>query len=103
MPTPDLMLVDARITTLDRANPEADAVLIRDGRFAAVSREAEIRAAVVSDVAAIAVGDRRVTHTDEADQAVVRGFHAGAEPPLVRHLLASSKNIEPFEQEWIKP
>lgn len=29
----------------------------------------------------------RVTHTDQADQALLRAFHIGAEPPVVRHLL----------------
>lgn len=40
---------------------------------------------------------------DEADQAVVRGFHTGAEPSLVRHLLARSESTERHEQERIKP
>lgn len=43
MPAADLLLVNARITTLDRENPAADALLIRDGRFAAVGREADVR------------------------------------------------------------
>ena len=40
---------------------------------------------------------------DEADQAVVRGFDAGAEPSLVRHLLTRSESAERPEQERIKP
>ncbi len=32
----DLVVVNAKITTLDRENPEAAAVAIRDGRFLAV-------------------------------------------------------------------
>ncbi|WP_028311635.1 amidohydrolase [Derxia gummosa] len=39
---PDLILHNGRFTTLDRANPEADAVAIRDGRFASVGRAADV-------------------------------------------------------------
>lgn len=45
----------------------------------------------------------RVTHADEADQAVVRDFQTGAEPPRVRHLLAPSASTKPSRQERIKP
>ncbi len=38
--TPDLILHNGRFTTLDRANPTASAVAIRDGRFTAVGRDA---------------------------------------------------------------
>ncbi|PVE21598.1 amidohydrolase [Microvirga sp. KLBC 81] len=38
----DLILFNGRITTLDRQKPDASAVLIRDGRFAAVGDEREI-------------------------------------------------------------
>jgi predicted amidohydrolase YtcJ len=40
--TPDLVLHGGHITTLDRANPVASAVAIRDGRFTAVGDDAEI-------------------------------------------------------------
>ena len=40
---------------------------------------------------------------DEANQAVVRGFPTGAEPPLVGHLLTRSESTERPEQERIKP
>ena len=39
---PDLILHNGRITTLDRANPVATAVAIKDGRFVAVGSDAEI-------------------------------------------------------------
>ncbi|ORT78743.1 hypothetical protein B7G54_37695, partial [Burkholderia puraquae] len=39
---PDLILHNARITTLDRANPVATAVAIKDGRFIAVGSEADV-------------------------------------------------------------
>lgn len=41
--TADIILHNGRITTLDRANPEASAVAIADGRFLAVGEEADIR------------------------------------------------------------
>ena len=42
--TPDLILHNGRFTTLDRANPTAHAVAIRDGRFIRVGRDADILA-----------------------------------------------------------
>src|SRR5690606_22922726 len=39
----DLIIVNAKITTLDRGNPSADAVAIRDGKFLAVGSESEVR------------------------------------------------------------
>ncbi len=40
--TPDLILHNGRFTTLDRANPQADAVAIREGRFTHVGRSRDI-------------------------------------------------------------
>lgn len=42
MSAPDLILRNARITTLDRANPEATALAVRDGRFLSVGDERDI-------------------------------------------------------------
>src|ERR1700748_505738 len=39
---PDVILHGGRITTLDRANPLADAVAITGGRFSAVGHDADI-------------------------------------------------------------
>ncbi|WP_291298596.1 amidohydrolase [Elioraea sp.] len=39
---PELIIRNARVTTLDRANPAAEAVAITDGRFAAVGTEAAV-------------------------------------------------------------
>jgi predicted amidohydrolase YtcJ len=39
---PDLILHNARFTTLDRSNPTASAVAIQDGKFIAVGSEAEV-------------------------------------------------------------
>ena len=41
---PDLILRNGRFTTLDRSNPQADAVAIKDGRFVAVGMERDIMA-----------------------------------------------------------
>src|SRR3712207_1150473 len=38
----DLILFNGKISTLDRQKPEASALLIRDGRFAAVGDEQEV-------------------------------------------------------------
>jgi predicted amidohydrolase YtcJ len=40
----DLFLVNGKITTLDRENPEAQAVAMRDGRFVAVGAERDVMA-----------------------------------------------------------
>lgn len=40
--SPDLILVNGKFSTLDRANPQADAVAIQDGRFVAVGTRDEI-------------------------------------------------------------
>lgn len=45
----DLLLVNGKFTTLDRSNPRADAALIRDGKFAAVGEERDVRAAAGSN------------------------------------------------------
>jgi len=60
MSNQDLILVNAKITTLDRGNPQASAVLIRDGKFAVVGEEGEVRAAADAKATVIDVGGRRV-------------------------------------------
>jgi hypothetical protein len=57
---PDVLLVNANIATLDRANPEAEAVAIRDGKFLMVGSEAEARSATSADASVIDAGGRRV-------------------------------------------
>jgi predicted amidohydrolase YtcJ len=56
----DLIIINAKITTLDRANPLAEAVSIRDGRFIAVGSEAQVRASAAADAAVIDAGGRRL-------------------------------------------
>jgi predicted amidohydrolase YtcJ len=56
----DLIIANAKVTTLDRSNPEAQAVAIRDGRILAVGAEAEVRATAAPDAQVIDAGGRRV-------------------------------------------
>jgi len=55
----DLVIVNVRATTLDRENPQATAVAIRDGKFLAVGSEAEARSAA-PDATIIDGGGRRL-------------------------------------------
>ena len=56
----DLIIINAKATTLDRANPVAEAVAIRDGRFLAVGSEAEVRSAAAPDATIIDAGRKRL-------------------------------------------
>jgi len=58
--THDLILTNAKVTTLDRQNPQAAAIAIRDGRFLAVGSEAEVRAAAGPNATVIDAKGRRV-------------------------------------------
>ena len=60
MPNRDLILVNGKITTLDRANPRADAIAIRDGHFLAVGTQKDVIAAAASDATIIDLKGRRV-------------------------------------------
>lgn len=59
MTAPDLILVNGRFRTLDRANPEADAVAVAGGRFAAVGRTADVMATAGPATRVIDLGGRR--------------------------------------------
>ncbi len=56
---PDLILRNARISTLDRAQPEAQAVAMRDGRFVFVGDEAEVMALAGPQTRVVDGGGRR--------------------------------------------
>ncbi|AOY93953.1 amidohydrolase [Cupriavidus sp. USMAA2-4] len=56
---PDLILVNGKFATLDPANPQADAVAIRDGRFAAVGRRDDIMRLAASSTQVVDLGGRR--------------------------------------------
>lgn len=57
---PDIILTNARITTLDSARPEAEALAITDGEIAAVGANADIRALAGPGTRLIDAGGRRV-------------------------------------------
>lgn len=57
---PDTILVNARVTTLDRSNPEAGAIAIHGGKFSAVCEESTVRALATPHSRVIDVGGRRV-------------------------------------------
>jgi predicted amidohydrolase YtcJ len=56
----DLIIVNAKITTLDKQNPVAEAVAIRDGKFLAVGSEHEVRAAAAPNATIIDAGAKRL-------------------------------------------
>jgi predicted amidohydrolase YtcJ len=57
--TPDLILHRGLFTTLDRANPTASAVAIKDGVFTAVGRDADVMALASPDTKIIDLKGRR--------------------------------------------
>src|SRR3954454_6880901 len=56
----DLILVNAKVTTLDRSNPEAQAIAISGGKFIAVCEESTIRSLATPQTRIIDLGGRRV-------------------------------------------
>ena len=56
----DLIIVNAKVTTLDRQAPVAKAVAMRDGRFLVVGGDEEVRAAASPAADVIDAGGRRV-------------------------------------------
>ncbi|SOE87423.1 Predicted amidohydrolase YtcJ [Burkholderia sp. YR290] len=57
---PDLILYNGRVTTLDRSNPTATAVAIKDGKFAAVGSDVEVLLLAGSSTRVIDLKGRRV-------------------------------------------
>lgn len=56
----DTIITNARVTTLDPTNPEADALAIRDGLILAAGSEAQIRQLADAETRVIDAGGRRV-------------------------------------------
>ena len=73
MSTKDLIIVNARITTLDRQNPSAEAVTIRDGKFLAVGSEAEARSAAPEATVIDAKGRRLIPGLIDSHTHMIRG------------------------------
>ena len=74
MTAKDMILINAKVTTLDRENPVAEAVAIRDGKFLAVGREQEVRAAAGPDATVIdAKGRRLIPGLIDSHIHVIRG------------------------------
>ena len=69
----DLIIVNALVATLDRDNPRAEAVAIRDGRFLAVGSEAEIRAAAPEARVIDAGGRRLIPGLIDSHMHIIRG------------------------------
>ncbi|WP_269715356.1 amidohydrolase [Caulobacter sp. NIBR2454] len=69
----DLILVNAKITTLDRENPAAQAIAIRDGKFLAVGSEAEVRAAAPKARVIDAGGRRVIPGLIDSHMHIIRG------------------------------
>lgn len=70
MAAPGLLIINSKVTTLDRANPQASAIATRDGRFLAVGTEAEVRAAAGTQAIVIdAQGPARYPRADREPHA----------------------------------
>ncbi|MGU3492945.1 amidohydrolase [Xanthobacteraceae bacterium A53D] len=73
MPGKDMIIVNAKVTTLDRQNPVADAIAIRDGRFLFVGPEAEARAAAPAADIIDAKGGRVIPGLIDSHTHIIRG------------------------------
>ncbi|MGF7155323.1 amidohydrolase [Novosphingobium gossypii] len=69
----DTIIVNAKVTTLDRENPQAEAVAIRDGRFLAVGSEQEVRAAAPEATIIDAKGHRLIPGLIDSHMHIIRG------------------------------
>jgi predicted amidohydrolase YtcJ len=58
--TAELVLLDGKVTTLDRANPLGEAIAIRDGQIQHVGSSAEVMALAGAETRRIDLGGRRV-------------------------------------------
>jgi hypothetical protein len=69
----DIILANAKLTTLDRGNPEAEAVAIRDGKFLAVGSESEVRKAAPDAQIIDAAGRRVIPGLIDSHMHIIRG------------------------------
>ena len=90
-PEPDLIVVGAKVYTMDVATPRAEAFAIKDGRFIAVGQTSDIRP----------LAGRRTATIDARQMTIVPGFidchnHAGGTTLLYEVLVGN-----PFEVEFV--
>ena len=88
---PDLVVINAKVYTMDPAAPRAEAVAVKGGRFVAVGTSAEIKA----------LAGRRTQTFDAKQMTMVPGFtdchnHAGGTTLLYEVLVGN-----PFEVEFV--
>ncbi len=69
----DMILFNAKVSTLDTENPQAQAVAIRDGKFLAVGSEQEVRAAAPEAVLIDAKGRRIIPGLIDSHMHIIRG------------------------------
>lgn len=69
----DIIITNARVTTLDREKPSAEAVAIRDGKFLAVGYEQDVRAAAPGARVIDAKGRRLIPGLIDSHIHVIRG------------------------------
>ena len=69
----DMIIINTKITTLDRGNPQAEAVAIRDGKFLAVGPEPEVRAAAPDAQIIDAKGRRLIPGLIDSHTHMIRG------------------------------
>ncbi len=70
----DTIIINAKVTTLDRENPQAEAVVIRDGKFLTVGSEQEAREAAAPGATVIdAKGRRMIPGLIDSHMHIIRG------------------------------
>jgi predicted amidohydrolase YtcJ len=69
----DTIIINAKVTTLDRENPQAEAVAIREGKFLAVGSEAEVRAVAPEATIIDAKGHRLIPGLIDSHMHIIRG------------------------------
>ena len=90
-PEPDVVVIGAKVYTMDAATPRAEAFAVKDGRFVAVGSTTDIRP----------LAGRRTTTIDARQMTIVPGFidchnHAGGTTLLYEVLVGN-----PFEVEFV--